>query len=66
MYGNDYDGLFPYGGDPTDTQTNDWQFAQGGKFGPKRTILRSCQSFCSLMLNQQNLGIALPIQVLMP
>lgn len=30
LYQQDYDGLFPRGGDPTDLQTDAWQEAAGG------------------------------------
>lgn len=34
LYSQDSDDLFPYGGDPTDLQTNTWQTAAGGQFWP--------------------------------
>ena len=35
LYAQDSDGLFPYGGDPTDLQTDGWQTAEGGQFWPE-------------------------------
>ena len=35
LYAGDYNEMFPYGGDPGDTQTDGWQFADGGQFWPE-------------------------------
>lgn len=32
LYAQDYDDLFPYGGDPSDTETDSWRKWQGGKY----------------------------------
>ena len=35
LYSQDSESLFPYGGDPTDLQTDSWQTVLGGQFWPQ-------------------------------
>jgi general secretion pathway protein G len=41
LYAQDNDDLFPYGGDPTDINTNQWQTTSGSRFWPEAHNLAS-------------------------
>jgi general secretion pathway protein G len=40
MYGQDNDGFFPHGGDPTDIRSDIWQEVDGGEFADEAKSLR--------------------------
>lgn len=55
LYAQDYDDRFPYGGDPSDTETNSWIGWRGGRYDEKIRGLRSLPEVMAAQVKDRTL-----------